>query len=209
MESHFLGTGTFRGLTLREINTATQSMPNRPGMVEFRQVSADQTHPVYFVRHPSLQYGQAPENGKAAWDNITKLCAHLGNSTLTQALYMYVAYPERALLMARLRKVLLPALPVVNYPQFEQACRGVEGAGPIPYSLLAATIAHPASYMPTLRPLHQQLWSHVLNAIDAEFRQPRLMTLQLVILLLSSRPGVNFAQSDMTLARVRSDDCHL
>lgn len=56
--------------------------------------------------------------------------------------------------------------------------------------------------MPTLRLLHQQLWAHVINAIDAEFRQPRLMTLQLVLILLSSRPGVNFAQSDMTLSRV-------
>lgn len=88
MESHFLGTGTFRGLTLREINTATQSIPNRPGMVEFRQVSADEKNPVYFVRHPSLQYGQAPENGKGAWDKVTRLCAHLGNGTLTQALFM-------------------------------------------------------------------------------------------------------------------------
>ena len=88
MESHFLGTGTFRGLTLREINTATQSIPSQPGMVEFRQVSANEDNPVYFVRHPSLQYGQAPENGKAAWDKVTRLCAHLGNGTLTQALWM-------------------------------------------------------------------------------------------------------------------------
>jgi hypothetical protein len=91
---------------------------------------------------------------------------------------------------------------VINYPQFEQACKGAEGAGPIPYALLAATMAHSASYMPTLRPLHQSLWSHVLNALDAEFRQPRLQTLQLSTLLLSSRPGVNFAQSDITLSRV-------
>lgn len=72
----------------------------------------------------------------------------------------------------------------------------------MPHALLAATIAHSASYMPTLRSLHTQLWAHVINAIDAEFRQPRLMTLQLVMILLSSRPGVNFAQSDMTLSRV-------
>jgi len=64
-------------------------------------------------------------------------------------------------------------------------------------------MAHSASYMPTLRALHQPLWAHVLNALDAEFRQPRLQTLQLSMLLLSSRPGVNFAQSDITLSRVR------
>jgi hypothetical protein len=88
VESHFLGTGTFRGLTLREINNATADVPNRPGMVQFRQVSADVRNPVYFVRHPSLQYGQAPENGKAAWDKITGLCSHLGNGTLGPALSM-------------------------------------------------------------------------------------------------------------------------
>ena len=102
----------------------------------------------------------------------------------------------------RMRTTLLHALPVINYPQFEQACKQAEGAGPIPYALLAATMAHAASYMPSLRPLHQSLWAHVLNALDAEFRRPRLQTLQLSMLLLSSRPGVNFAQSDITLSRV-------
>lgn len=101
-----------------------------------------------------------------------------------------------------MRTTLLHALPVINYPQFEQACKQAEGAGPIPYALLAATMAHAASYMPSLRPLHQSLWAHVLNALDAEFRRPRLQTLQLSMLLLSSRPGVNFAQSDITLSRV-------
>jgi hypothetical protein len=105
-------------------------------------------------------------------------------------------------LHSRMRTTLLHALPVINYPQFEQACKRADGAGPIPYALLAATMAHAASYMPTLRPLHQSLWAHVLNALDAEFRQPRLQTLQLSMLLLSSRPGVNFAQSDITLSRV-------
>jgi len=92
LESHFLGTGSFRGLTLREINHATAFIPNQPGMVQFRQVSADQANPVYFVRHASLQYGQAPENGKAAWTNVTNLCSHLGNGTLSQALSMYVMF---------------------------------------------------------------------------------------------------------------------
>jgi len=103
---------------------------------------------------------------------------------------------------------LLHALPVINYPQFEQACKRAEGAGPIPYALLAATMAHAASYMPSLRPLHQPLWANVLNALDAEFRQPRLQTLQLSMLLLSSRPGVNFAQSDITLSRVSQNKEH-
>jgi hypothetical protein len=108
----------------------------------------------------------------------------------------------------RMSTTLLHALPVINYPQFEQACKRAEGAGPIPYSLLAATMAHAASYMPSLRPLHQPLWAHVLNALDAEFRQPRLQTLQLSMLLLSSRPGVNFAQSDITLSRVSQNKEH-
>jgi hypothetical protein len=202
-----LEAGAFRGLTLREINNATETLPNRPGMVQFRQVSADPAHPAYFVRHPSLQYGQAPENGKAAWDKVTELCSHLGNGTLSQALAMYVDLGFGKLTDS-LRVTLLHALPIINYPQFEQACRGQEGSGPIPYALIAATMAHSASYMATLRPLHQPLWAHVLNALDAEFRQPRLQTLQLSILLLSSRPGVNFAQSDITLSRVSgSEDC--
>jgi hypothetical protein len=101
-----------------------------------------------------------------------------------------------------MRTTLLHAWPVINYPQFEQACKRAEGAGPVPYALLAATMAHAASYIPSLGPMHQPLWAHVLNALDAEFRQPRLQTLQLSMLLLSSRPGVNFAQSDITLSRV-------
>jgi hypothetical protein len=177
-------------------------------MVKFRQVSSDSSNPAYFVRHPSLQYGQAPENGKAAWDKVTRLCSHLGNGTLSQALSMYVPTNNcdkatRENSWSRLRGTLLHALPIINYPQFESACRGLDGAGPVPYALLAASMAHAASYMPTLRPLHQPLWASVLNAMDAEFRQPRLQTLQLSMLLLSSRPGVNFAQSDITLSRVR------
>jgi hypothetical protein len=99
-----------------------------------------------------------------------------------------------------LKQTVIPTLPIINYPQLEQASRTTEGQGP-PYALLAAAVAHAASYVPGLRPLHQQLWSHVLNAMDAEFRQPRLLAIQLVLLLLSSRPGVNFAQSDITLSR--------
>lgn len=100
----------------------------------------------------------------------------------------------------RLEKTVLPTLPIVNWPQLEQACRSAEGSGP-PYALLAAAVAHSVSYIPGLRPLHQQIWAHVVNAIDAEFRQPRLLVIQLVLLLLSSRPGVNFAQSDLALSR--------
>lgn len=104
------------------------------------------------------------------------------------------------MLIYSLKTTVLPTLPIINYPQLEQASRTSEGQGP-PYALLAAAVAHACSYIPGLRSLHQQLWSHVLNALDAEFRQPRLLVIQLVLLLISSRPGVNFAQSDITLSR--------
>ena len=111
-------------------------------------------------------------------------------------------------LTCRLKSVWLPAIPFINYPQFEQACRGVEGFGPIPYALLAMLVAHSASYSLTLRPLHKPLWSQVLNALDAEFRQPRLRTIQLTLSIILSRPGVNFGQGDISLSRVSSGHTH-
>lgn len=101
----------------------------------------------------------------------------------------------------RFTLVTLPALPFVNAKRLESACAGLGGNGPVPFALLAGIVAHSTPYINELRPLHKQLWSQGLVGLEDEFRQPRLRTIQLALLILSSRPAENVGQSEIGLAR--------
>lgn len=100
------------------------------------------------------------------------------------------------------QRVTLPALPFLNPTRLESACLGMEPSLPLPYALIAAIISHTTSYLPQIRHLHKALWSHSLLGLEDEYRQPRLRTLQLALVLLTSRPAENSGQSDIQLARV-------
>ena len=101
----------------------------------------------------------------------------------------------------------LPALPFVNSKRLETACLGQQDSGPIPYALLAGIVPHCTSYIPEIRRLHTTLWAHALLGMEEEYRQPKLRTLQLAMLLLVSRPSENSGQTEIALTRVcRSTD---
>ena len=63
-------------------------------------------------------------------------------------------------------------------------------------------MAHATSYIPEISPLHKNLWSQALLALEDEYRQPRLRTLQLALLVLTSRPSENAGQREIGVARL-------
>lgn len=68
---------------------------------------------------------------------------------------------------------------------------------------MAGIVAHSTPYLPEIGGLHKNLWAQTLLALEDEYRQPRLRTIQLALLILSSRPSENVGQSEIGLARVR------
>ncbi|ORY21528.1 hypothetical protein BCR39DRAFT_474393 [Naematelia encephala] len=187
-ESHYLGSGVFSGLTLREIsaNSGTSSGTN----FQFRQVSFDPRQPAYFVKSKSFMYGRGPTTGKTAFEAVCRESVVAGSDIPTKALSI-------------LQRTVLPALPFINATRLETACLGVGDCGPIPYALLAGIIAHSSPYITEMRAIHKTVWSHALLALEDEYRQPRLQTLQLALLAFSARPiyTENAGQSDIGLAR--------
>ncbi|KAL1406677.1 hypothetical protein Q8F55_008383 [Vanrija albida] len=189
-ESHFVGSGAFFGLTLR--NPAAEGVASatfaRQATLAFRQVSASSRLPAYFIKHPSLLYGRGPSSAQKAFEMVMEEAAAVGDDMLNKALGKFTL-------------VTLPALPFVNAKRLEAACAGLGGNGPVPFALLAGIVAHATPYINELRPLHKQLWSQGLVGLEDEFRQPRLRTIQLALLILSSRPAENVGQSEIGLAR--------
>ncbi|KAK4688937.1 hypothetical protein P7C73_g1161, partial [Tremellales sp. Uapishka_1] len=185
-ESHFLGSGAFSGMTLQEINP--ENGPFSSGYFSLRQVSSDPRHPAFFVKSSSFMYGRGPNLGRDTYDAVCNACVNIPGDT-----------PSRAL--SKFQRITLPALPFVNSKRLETACLGLAGSGPVPYAILAGIIAHSTPHLPELRPLHQELWSHVLLSLEDEYRQPRLQTVQMALIVLSSRPSDNVGQADIGLAR--------
>lgn len=122
----------------------------------------------------------------------------------------------------------LPAYPIMSSSRLKTAFaeRGAHsGDGSTPYAVLTAILAHTTTYvrssltlsapnsltdfdsprtqLPTLRPHHKSIWNLVLDSMEDEYRQPRLQTLQLALLVLTSRPTLNSGQNSIGIARVR------
>lgn len=97
--------------------------------------------------------------------------------------------------------ITLPALPFV-LPQRLPASPEAWESKALPHALCSGIIAHCTSYIPAILPLHRSLWQQALLALEDEYRKPRLRTLQLALLLLTSRPSENVGQSEIGLARV-------
>lgn len=72
----------------------------------------------------------------------------------------------------------------------------------LPHALICGIIAHSTSYIPEIRTLHRSLWQQALLALEDEYRKPRLRTLQLALLILTSRPSENVGQREIGVARV-------
>lgn len=99
--------------------------------------------------------------------------------------------------LTRFTSLTLPALPFVHPQRLAAAFEG--GRAP---ALVAGIVAHCTSYIPEIRTLHRALWQQALLALEDEYRQPRLRTLQLALLILTSRPSENVGQREIGLARV-------
>ena len=56
--------------------------------------------------------------------------------------------------------------------------------------------------VPEIRQHHKHVWAQVLLSLEEEYRQPRLQTLQLALIVISSRPPVNTGQNTIAMARV-------
>ncbi|OXG32367.1 hypothetical protein C367_01135 [Cryptococcus neoformans Ze90-1] len=188
-EYHFLGADAFSALILKATGSATTSQPS--GGLSFRQVSSDPKYPVYFVKHPSLMYGRTSNNGRMVYETILRLCEGVCQDVSLEAASV-------------VRRCTLPALPIINSKRLEDSCMGLEGSGPVPYALLSGIIAHSIHYLPEITPLRKNLWHEALLALDDEYRQPRLSTLQLALLQIYSRPmeiGENSGQITIAIAR--------
>ncbi|WWD18260.1 hypothetical protein CI109_102710 [Kwoniella shandongensis] len=68
-------------------------------------------------------------------------------------------------------------------------------------ALRTCIVAHTTTYNKDLRPYHIELWSHVLQALEDEYRAPRLQTLQIALLIIGSRPNINSGQNSIAIAR--------
>lgn len=182
-ESHFVGTGVFSSLTLPSAHIAASSAFTREGSLAFRQVSSDERHPAYFIKHPSFLYGRAPSSGADAYRQVCALCAPFPG-TVEKAIDLLI-------------RNTLPAFPFINVPRLLASSRTTPR-----YALLAGIVAHCTSYIPEIKHLRKQLWAQALLGLEDEYRQPRLRTLQLAILVLCSRPSENAGQCEIGLGRV-------
>ncbi|OCF32115.1 hypothetical protein I316_06271 [Kwoniella heveanensis BCC8398] len=185
-ESHFVGSEALAGMALRN------HLAELTGPVSdtFRRVSTDPQLPVYFIKQQSYLYGKPPSIGQDAFQAVIGACDVDGGDEDVLAKSLSV-----------LESITLPAMPFIDPKRIDLACREPSQGGPIPFALLAGIIAHSTMYLESTRTLTKILWSHVLVGLDAEYRQPRLQTLQLAILLLSSRPSENVGQREIGLAR--------
>ncbi|WVQ89068.1 hypothetical protein IAS59_002815 [Cryptococcus gattii] len=80
------------------------------------------------------------------------------------------------------QRYTFPAIPIINFKRLENSCMGLQSSGPVP----------------------KYLWQEALLALDDEYRQPRLSTLQLALLQMYSRPqevGENSGQITIAVGR--------
>lgn len=178
-ESHFVGTGVFASLTLPSARVSAAF--TREGALAFRQVSRDERHPAFFIKHPSFLYGRAPRSGLDAFRQVCALCAP--------------GTAERA--VDALVRTTLPAFPFISAPRLLASSRTTPR-----YALLAGIVAHCTSYLPDIAHQRKELWAQALLGLEDEYRQPRLRTLQLALLVLCSRPSENAGQCEIGLGRV-------
>lgn len=178
-ESHFVGTGVFSSLILP--SSRVSSAFTREGILSFRQVSTDEQHPAYFIKHPSFLYGRAPNSGQ---DAFRTACALVPEVTAERAIEALV-------------RITLPAFPFIDGERLVASTRTSPR-----YALLTGIMAHCTSYLPDIAPLRKELWAQALLGLEDEYRQPRLRTLQLAILVLCSRPSENAGQCEIGLGRV-------
>lgn len=178
-DSHFVGTGVFSSLILPSSRVSSAFV--REGSLAFRQVSTDEQHPAYFIKHPSFLYGRAPSSGLDAFGTA---CALVPEGTAERAVEALV-------------RITLPAFPFIDAERLVASTRTSPR-----YALLTGIMAHCTSYLPDIAPVRKELWAQALLGLEDEYRQPRLRTLQLAILVLCSRPSENAGQCEIGLGRV-------
>jgi hypothetical protein len=156
----------------------------------YRQV-AEADRPVYFLRNPSRIYGYANADFEAqkAYNSVMAIILQHGPllpGTLTESFSRHV----------------LPAFPIMNSVRLEAACKGWQGGGTFPYAVLVGVFAFMSTTVPCLRSRCKELWGHVVQLLDNEYRRPRLHTLQLSLLDIGGRPVLNPGGNHVAIGRV-------
>nr|XP_031858132.1 uncharacterized protein CI109_006473 [Kwoniella shandongensis]KAA5525204.1 hypothetical protein CI109_006473 [Kwoniella shandongensis] len=183
-ESHFLGSSAMQDLTLLMDTTQAQTTADSTNS-PFRQVSKDPRTHVFFVKSPAFVYGKGMTGSATIFERV---CSMLGTG-----------WPEA--LMQKFIQVTLPAFPILNTMRLIAACNSQREAGPLPHALLCGIMGHSIEYEPAVKHLFKGIWKEVVAAEDEEYRQPRLQTLQLAIISLTTRPSQAHAVNAMSLAR--------
>ncbi|KAJ9099762.1 hypothetical protein QFC21_003760 [Naganishia friedmannii] len=180
-ENQFINSDVFAELTLEDVKHTAGSGE----AVAFRQVSGDHRNPAFFIRNPSLIYGLTQSGGAAFFQRACEIVGY--------------EWPPR-LLPLFLRKTVA-AFPIVDSRRLQAYLTDQTQTTFAPYALFSAILAHMTTYISEIRPHHKQLWVQVLLAMEDEFRLPRIQTVQLALLILTSRPAINSGQNTILTAR--------
>ncbi|KAK4684501.1 hypothetical protein P7C73_g5676, partial [Tremellales sp. Uapishka_1] len=192
-ESHYIGPNSFSDYTmavgrleseLESMQETTQTPVSSAGL---RQISMDAERPAFFVHNPAFIYGKGSVRSESILQGIK---THLGPVQMDDLLETFL-------------NRTLPAFPVLNRVRLEAAINKQPEAGPFPHALLAGISGHALVYYPIVRRQHfQQIWGQVSLALDVEYRQPKLQTLQLALIDLGTRPNDAHGQNYISLSRV-------
>lgn len=106
------------------------------------------------------------------------------------------------MLVPRFTRSVWPSLPIFNKVRFEGACLSLPGAGCRPTALLVGILAYMAVTIPGPRDICMKTGKILLQLVDAEYRHPRLETLQLALLDVFGRPALNPGGNHIAILRV-------
>ncbi|GHJ89746.1 hypothetical protein NliqN6_6148 [Naganishia liquefaciens] len=180
-ENHYINPQAFTESTLEDVKERGRFDLEAP----YRQLSSDSKNPAFFTKNPSLIYGLSQAGGAGFFQ---KACETIGYE-----------WPPR-LLPLFLQKTVA-AFPIVDSRRLQAYLTDHNQTPFAPYALFAAILAHMTTYISEIRAHHKQLWVQVLLAMEDEFRLPRLQTVQLALVILTSRPAINSGQNTILTAR--------
>ncbi|BGP18809.1 hypothetical protein JCM10213v2_006889 [Rhodosporidiobolus nylandii] len=182
-ELHFISSDAFSTLTF---SIADLHNASYPGDVTFRQLSNDAAAPVFFVQTPALMYGTAAPSGERLWQAA---CAMLGPEVPKRLIELYLRQSQ-------------PAFPILDEQQFSSSEPSTLVSFGVSFGLLTSLLAHSTCYVTEIRQFHKPLWRQVLLALEDEYRKPTLQTLQLALIVITSRPAINVGQNTVAMGRI-------
>ncbi|CED84919.1 Zn(2)-C6 fungal-type DNA-binding domain [Phaffia rhodozyma] len=194
------------------------------GTSTIRQVAGIRDHPngkqsrIFFVSRPTLPYPRS-RTGKGVLLDGTGRGAKTGSNQSPDGEEVdggEVHYPDPHFLRAleylegsspgRILDVYialtLPAMPFINLHRLRNCLTTLPPtAFTYPSRTLTGILASTVMYDPNLRGLYNKIWPELYEGLTAEYLQPRLQTLQLTLIDLTSRPDVNPGGNSISIAR--------